>query len=423
MFKLDDTIVWSATDLTLAATCEFALLRKLDVKLNRVAKQEAAGDKLLERIAMLGDQHEARALDDLVAQHGAYEPSTGAGVYKVERPTVFNRAALLDRQQETLDALKSGADVVFQATFFDGRFQGFADFLVREPDTQRYIVCDTKLARHAKTEALLQLAAYADQLTTSGIEVSDDAELWLGDGTRAAFSLADIGPVFRERRERLVSLIDEHVLSESPVLWGDETITACGRCDTCAAEVKASRDLLLVAGLRMTQRKVMREEGLRTIEDLALRTEPVDGMARRTFETLHAQAALQVQQDDTSEPLKVLYEVHSPQVLTQLPAPSPGDIFFDFEGDPMWTEGASHDWGLEYLFGLVETPVAPTAKPEFRSFWAHDRAAEKAALQDFMAYVADRRAKYPDMHIYHYAAYEKTALLRLVAARDVRASG
>src|SRR5680860_76391 len=111
MFKLDDTIVWSATDLTLAAKCEFALLRKLDVKLKRVAKPEAADDKLLERIATLGDQHEARALDDLVERHGEYDPSTGVGVYRVERPTGFNRAALLDRQQETLDALKSGADV------------------------------------------------------------------------------------------------------------------------------------------------------------------------------------------------------------------------------------------------------------------------------------------------------------------------
>ena len=413
MFKLDDTIVWSATDLTLAAKCEFALLRKLDVELGRIEKPEAEEDKLLERIARLGDQHEARALDGLLAQYGPYTSSTGAGVYLVERPDRFNRPGLVARQQETLDVLKAGADVVFQATFFDGRFQGFADFLVREPDTQRYVVCDTKLARHAKTEALLQLAAYADQLTGCGIEVGDDAELWLGDGTRAAFSLADIGPVFRERRERLLSLIDEHVHSEGPILWGDERITACGRCDICTQEVEASRDLLLVAGMRMTQRKVLRQASLRTIEDLAARAEPVAGMARRTFESLHAQAALQVRQDQAPEPLQVLYDIHAPEVLAQLPAPSPGDIFFDFEGDPMWVEGTSHDWGLEYLFGLVEAPVAPDATPVFRSFWAHDRAAEKAALQEFMDYVAQRRAKYPDMHIYHYAAYEKTALLRL----------
>ena len=45
---------------------------------------------------------------------------------------------------------------------FDGRFVGFADFLVRDGD--QYRVTDTKLARSPKTTALLQLAAYADAL-------------------------------------------------------------------------------------------------------------------------------------------------------------------------------------------------------------------------------------------------------------------
>ncbi len=45
---------------------------------------------------------------------------------------------------------------------FDGRFLGFADFLVR--DGERYQVVDTKLARSEKVTALLQLAAYADAL-------------------------------------------------------------------------------------------------------------------------------------------------------------------------------------------------------------------------------------------------------------------
>jgi uncharacterized protein len=49
----------------------------------------------------------------------------------------------------------------------------------------------------------------------------------------------------------------------------------------------------------------------------------------------------------------------------------------------------------------------------FRPLWAHDRASERQALLDFLAVVRKRRKRYPKMHIYHYAAYEKTALLRL----------
>ena len=49
---------------------------------------------------------------------------------------------------------------------FDGRFVGFADFLVLEDAEagDRYRLRDTKLARSVKVEALLQLAAYADTL-------------------------------------------------------------------------------------------------------------------------------------------------------------------------------------------------------------------------------------------------------------------
>src|SRR5699024_6934170 len=43
----------------------------------------------------------------------------------------------------------------------------------------------------------------------------------------------------------------------------------------------------------------------------------------------------------------------------------------------------------------------------------HSRAQEAQALDQFLAYVTQRRAQYPDMHVYHYANYEKAALRRL----------
>ena len=56
---------------------------------------------------------------------------------------------------------------------------------------------------------------------------------------------------------------------------------------------------------------------------------------------------------------------------------------------------------------------------DFRPLWAHDRADERQALRDFLAMVRKRRKRYPHMHIYHYAAYEKTALLRLAGRYGV----
>ena len=99
--------------------------------------------------------------------------------------------------------------------------------------------------------------------------------------------------------------------------------------------------------------------------------------------------------------------------LAAIPEPDPGDLFFDFEGDPLYTEGAATDWGLDYLFGMVDTDE------RFTPLWAHSFAEERVALEQFLALVAARRAAHPDMHIYHYATYERTHLLTMAARHGV----
>ena len=77
-------------------------------------------------------------------------------------------------------------------------------------------------------------------------------------------------------------------------------------------------------------------------------------------------------------------DVYKRQALSRLPAPSTGDIFFDFEGDPLWQEPGSGIWGLEYLFGMIEVD---SGEERFRAFWAHDRREEKQALVSFVDHV------------------------------------
>ncbi len=429
VFLLDDgTIVYSASDLAAAADCELALLRVLDGKLGRSAPLDLPADAMLERAARLGDRHEARVLTELVERFGPWDRAAGTGVVEIERPDGRpDRALLAAKREETLDALRAGADVVFQAGFFDGRFSGWADFLVRE-DSGRYSVYDTKLARHAKVTALLQLAAYADQLLAAGLDPDPQVHLLLGDRTRTSHRLADLLPVYRDRRARLEAIVDGHQAEAGPVAWGDERYRACLRCAVCAPELAARRDVLLVAGLRVTQRARLRAAGIATIDALAVGDAAVAGIGTATVEKLRAQARLQVAQQPPgpgapgTAPGAVRHEIHATAAIAALPAPDPGDVFFDFEGDPLWSEdgGAGEDaWGLEYLFGVVEAPTAAGAEPVFRPFWAHDRAQEKQALEDFLAYVTARRAAHPGMRVYHYAAYEKTALLRLAGRHGV----
>jgi predicted RecB family nuclease len=113
------TVVYSATDLTAASACEWALMRRLDWMLGRADEPPRVEDDMLKRTGLLGDVHEKRVLAEL---------KTTRTVVEIERPS-FDQIDVATRQTD--DALRSGVDVVFQAAFFDGRFLGYADFIIR----------------------------------------------------------------------------------------------------------------------------------------------------------------------------------------------------------------------------------------------------------------------------------------------------
>ena len=398
VFLTGGGIVYSASDLAAAARCEYALLRDFDATLGW-GPAVSVEDELFARTVALGNEHERRELDRLRDEFGDAVAIIGRPAYSI--------AGLTAAAAATRRAIANGAPVVYQAAMFDGRFVGFADFLVR--DGEQYRVVDTKLARSPKVTALLQLAAYADALAASGVPIAPEAELHLGDGTAVRYRVCDLVPVYRTQRARLQRLLDEHYAGGSAVRWDDDGVSACFRCELCTEQLRATDDLLLVAGMRVTQREKLLEAGVTTVAGLAERTAPVPGMASNALAKLTQEARLQVRQRDTGVPQ---FEVVDPQPLALLPEPTPGDLFFDFEGDPLWTADG-HDWGLEYLFGVLD------AGGTFRPLWAHSQVEERMALTDFLAMVAKRRKRHPNLHIYHYAPYEKTALLRLAGRYGV----
>ena len=164
--------------------------------------------------------------------------------------------------------------------------------------------------------------------------------------------------------------------------------------------------------MRKDQRRKLVDSGVESMEDLAAWTTAPQGLDSGTYELHRAQAELQLAQQTSGQ---VTHRVRDETAIARLPLPSEGDIFFDFEGDPLYNEGDVRDWGLEYLWGMVFPPSHPATEPPFDYLWADDHSSEKQALGDFLELGAVRRAKFPDMHIYHYAPYEVTALKRLVA--------
>ena len=410
MFTLDDDLCWSASDLTIAALCEFAFLRKLDYALGRAARLPETANPLEDHIARLGDLHEAEILEQLRADHRIAELP--------HLTSAHHRTALEAARDATLAAFDSDVDVVYQPAFFDGEFFGYADFVERSDSG--WVVCDAKLARQAKPQALLQLGAYAAQLLANDIPLAPVVSLLLGNGERADFRTADVMPAFAERRARLRQLIDGHIRGGVPVRWGDDSVIACGRCAECDHAAVQADDLLIVAGLRMDQRRKLRAAGVTTLADLADSTvAPPDGVAPATFAKLREQAQLQWQFQqaraiDPDAQLRYALTADAAATLSRLPAPSAGDLFFDFEGDPLYDEGDRTRTGLEYLWGVMD------AEGAYEATWAHSLAEERAAFEAFIDAVVLRRAQHPDMHIYHYAPYETTALKRMAMRYQTR---
>lgn len=423
----DGRVVWSASDLKAAAECEFAWLRAIDAKLGRIAPVDDPEDATLERAARLGTAHELRVLDD-------YRVRFGDAVREVPAARSSDAAALAEAVRLTDAALADPtAEVVYQAAFSTAEFVGFADFLVRSDERgadgiRPWIVQDTKLARRARVTALMQLAAYVDQLDRLGVPRSDEVQLLLGDGTTSTHRVDDLLPVFALRRARLRALIADRDIARGVegkvIAWGDGRgdldVIACGRCATCELEVVAHRDLLLVAGMRPVQRERLRAAGIVTIDDLAVATQAPPAMSADTFASLRTQARLQLESPagvpGEEVPLHAVptFEVVAPKSLGVLPRPDHGDLFFDFEGDPLYTEGVGEHWGIDYLFGWVDS------RETYGALWAHTFEEERAALEQFLDMVALRRQQYPGMHIYHYAPYEPTHLLTMAARYGVR---
>ncbi len=438
-------LVHSAGDLVVASECEFGLLRRLDEVLGRVPRRDRPADEMLARTAAVGQQHEERVLDELVTRFGwAGDDGGPGGVVAVDPPGRMSAAELVAAHARTLEAMERGADVVYQASFFDGRFHGRADFLVRDGGGPRagglrYGVWDTKLARREKVRAVLQLAAYADQLRAAGIDPTEHAHLVLGTREETHHLLAEVMPVFRARRERMLEVVAAHAADAGPLEWGDPRFAACGslaRCPDCAAAAADARDVLLVGGVYAPQRAALAEVGITTIDALAAASEPPSGMSAVRFGRLRFQAALQlgtepgdghvryeVETEDGPEVAELRWAVADREPIDRLPAPSPGDVFFDFEGDPLWTDEAgevpSGGFGLDYLFGWVTREPDDEGRPAFHGLWADGPAQERQALVTFVDWLNERRRRFPDLHVYHYADYERAHLLSIAARHGV----
>src|SRR5262249_2825005 len=357
----------------------------------------------------------------------------------------------------TAAALQAGAAVVYQAALqsADGEWGGRADFLIRVDRPSAlgfwsYEAVETKLARSTKAPALIQLSLYSELLQSiQGIE-PERMHLVLrrpvvrgqwsvvrgeqgsvvrgqGSGVGEESQIADLRFQSQSFQVKRFAAYLRRVKRELQEADGDaetypepnEHCSVCSWSSHCDAEWRRDDHLSLVARITRNQRRALVERGVGTVAALGALVLPVDPKIERigeaALETIREQARRQVQGREQGRPIYEPLPLAGERLgLAALPEPSPGDIFFDFEGAPF-----ALDDGLEYLFGIATLHEDSGAAPVYEAIWALDRVEERRAFEQFIAMVTERWARYPGMHIYHYAPYEPTAIKRLAGRHGI----
>jgi uncharacterized protein len=408
----DGTLIVSATDLVGYLACDHLATLELGRVEGLWEKPIRADDPTIALIQEKGDLHEADYLASLRA--------SGQTVIEIETGDLRTPDQLRAAQAITLDAMRSGAEVIFQATFFDGRWRGHADFLFKRSDRPSpvlgdwsYDIADTKLARSVKGGAILQMCVYADLL--GGLQGIGPEWLYVitGDRVRHPHRTDDFSAYFRYVRARFDARVTDG-LANGPAATYPDPVDHCRVCTwypMCIDRRRADDHLSIVAGIRRMETERLTAAGIPTLAQLAV-LEPdraIEGIGRPQLTRAREQARLQLEKRVTGE---YVFELIPPDPadtgrgLSALPEPSPWDLFFDIEADPWATEV-----GLEYLFGLVEEI---DREPRYLDIWATSQEAEKVAFERFIGLVIDRLDAHPEMHVYHYGGYEAGAIKRLM---------
>jgi predicted RecB family nuclease len=420
MQSLDGVIVYSASDLVGYLECEHLTTLERAVFETDLKRPERL-DPELEVLQRRGLEHEHRYLAHLqeagrVVVEGRID--RGADAHRSTLPEVEMDAALTRR------LMHDGADVIYQATLFDGRWLGYADFLLRvdgpearsDLGTYHYEVADTKLARHVKGGALLQMCVYSDLV--AGIQGRMPARMHValgGSGHRVeSHRLEDYLAYYRSVKQRFTDAVDTDEALAFPLLVTPPPVNHCGVCRWdayCSALRRDADHLSLVAGMRSDVERRLSEAGIPTFSALARLEAPlpvVPKVGEVVLANLHQQARLQHESRGLPSPRYEFLALEPNRGLAGLPAPSGGDLFFDMEGDPFAEED-----GLEYLFGVW-------AADGFHTWWAHDHAEEKLAFEGFIDFVMGRWRADPPLHVYHYAAYERGRIGMLATRHATR---
>ena len=404
MKKVQGKDIYSPSDLIAYTLSPFGLWMNRKSLEDNGDAYERTVDELGMILQKMGDAHEAAQLQKFKKTYRKKD------IAEISRKTGFDDAAA-----QTVAAMEDGKTLIYQAALHHANFAGYSDFLIRvDGETSRfgeyYYECwDTKLSRHVKPYAILQLCCYSEMLSAMQGYLPKDIVVVLGGrGGTVRHALRDFYSYYLVRKDAFLRDQDSFDPDKPPLPkksqdhgeWDEEARKYLERID----------HLSLCANIREQQITRLTAHGIRTFSDLAHGkvVVPPKGMDQPVFDKLRLQARLQIESKGKARPEYRVADNSDDSVplgLRCLPEASKGDVYFDLEAYPLFEPD-----GLVYLFGAM---IMTHGKAHQKAWWAHSQSEEKLAFSTFIDWVTQRRKTYKDLHVYHYGAFEPSNMLRL----------
>lgn len=391
MRKSNNKIIFSATDLSNHIHCKHLTHLNYDV-VQGLKEKPFSTNRVLDVLRERGIDFENSFLVEL--------ESKGLSIVKINQEDS-------NAKQMTIDAMHQGVDYIYQARLSNEKWQGWADFLIKvnQPSDLgdwSYEVIDTKLSTETRAGTILQIALYSEIIEGIQGVLPENMRVRTPEG-EIVYRVNDYISYLRLIKKRL----------ETAVSKASETYPEpCSHCDICnwwehCNSIRRKDDhLSFIAGMGSSQIKEVKHHKVTTLQGMSEIPLPIPFTPKKgskeTLTKLREQARVQKESRDLQKPIYEVIALKENTGFYNLPEPSKGDIYLDFEGDPLVNPS-----GLEYLFGWV-------FQEKYHCIWVSNMEEEKAALEQFIDFVFDKRTQFPGLHVYHFAPYETIALKRMM---------
>ncbi|MBG7613181.1 TM0106 family RecB-like putative nuclease [Polaribacter sp. BAL334] len=397
MRKSNNQIIFSASDLSDHIHCKHLTNLNYDV-VQDLKEKPINYNRVLDVLRERGIDFENSFLIELETK--------GLSIVKINSEE-------LNAKQKTIEAMRQGADYIYQARLSNEKWQGWADFLIKVATPSAlgnwsYEVIDTKLSTQTRAGTILQISLYSEIIEEIQGLLPEYMHVKTPE-SELSYRVNDYISYLRLIKKRLDNAIN------TPIATYPEPCSHCDICNWwqhCNSIRREDDHLSFIAGMGTSQIKEVKQHGITKLQAMSELTLPIPFKptkgSKETYTKLREQARVQNETRTTQKPIYEVLELIENTGFYNLPEPSDGDIYLDFEGDPLVEPS-----GLEYLFGWV-------FQKEYHCIWVSNLEEEKAALEQFIDFVFDKRKEFAGLHIYHYAPYETIALKRMMGKYAIK---